>query len=76
MKTTINFRVTCDVKEQLEILSEEYDESISKVIRDIIIHNLRRRGLLEEEEREVFYINLSDLDLSEAVTNKNFKNDE
>ena len=40
MKTTVNFRVTYDVKEQLEFLAEEEGSSISDVVREIIIQHL------------------------------------
>ena len=59
MKTTINFRVTYDVKEQLEFLAEEEGSSISDVVREIIIQHLREQGLIEAQTERVIEIDLS-----------------
>ena len=59
MKTTVNFRVTYDVKEQLEFLAEEEGSSISDVVREIIIQHLRDQGLIEAQTERVIEIDLS-----------------
>ncbi|WP_370226998.1 ribbon-helix-helix protein, CopG family [Mesoflavibacter sp.] len=59
MKTTVNFRVTYDVKEQLEFLAEEEGSSISDVVREIIIQHLREQGLIEAQTERVIEIDLS-----------------
>ena len=59
MKTTVNFRVTYDVKEQLEFLAEEEGSSISDVVREIIIQHLIEQGLIEAQTERVIEIDLS-----------------
>jgi len=69
MKTTINFRVTYDVKEQLEFLAEEEGDTISNVVRDIIVLYLRERGLIEPQTVRVIEVDLSQVDFT-VINNK------
>ena len=64
MKTTINFRVTYDVKEQLEFLAEEEGDTISNVVRDIIVLHLRERGLIEPQTVTMIEVDLSQVDFT------------
>lgn len=69
MKTTINFRVTYDVKEQLEFLAEEEGDTISNVVRDIIVLHLRERGLIEPQTVTMIEVDLSQVDFT-GINNK------
>ena len=69
MKTTINFRVTYDVKEQLEFLATEEGDTISNVVRDIIVQYLRERGLIEPQTVRVIEVDLSQVDFT-GINNK------
>ncbi len=69
MKTTINFRVTYDVKEQLEFLAEEEGSSISDVVREIIIQHLREQGLIEAQTERVIEIDLSQVNFRSINNN-------
>ncbi|HIC32091.1 MAG TPA: hypothetical protein EYO76_09255 [Flavobacteriaceae bacterium] len=71
MKTTINFRVEHEVKEQLEFLAEADGITISEVVRDIIIHNLTERGLLAQKPSQVIYLDLSQIDFTNITSDKN-----
>lgn len=64
MKTTVNFRVTYDVKEQLEFLAEEEGDTISNVVRDIIVLHLRERGLIEPQTVTMIEVDLSQVDFT------------
>ncbi|PIB33836.1 hypothetical protein BFP78_06205 [Gaetbulibacter sp. 5U11] len=64
MKTTVNFRVTYDVKEQLEFLAEEEGSSISNVVREIIVLHLRERGLIEPQTVTMIEVDLSQVDFT------------
>ena len=69
MKTTVNFRVTYDVKEQLEFLAEEEGSSISDVVREIIIQHLREQGLIEAQTERVIEIDLSQVNFRSINNN-------
>lgn len=69
MKTTINFRVTYDLKEQLEFLAEEEGSSISDVVREIIIQHLREQGLIEAQTERVIEIDLSQVNFRSLNNN-------
>lgn len=69
MKTTVNFRVTYDVKEQLEFLAEEEGSSISDVVREIIIQHLREQGLIEAQTERVIEIDLSQVNFRSLNNN-------
>ncbi|WP_027880552.1 ribbon-helix-helix protein, CopG family [Mesoflavibacter zeaxanthinifaciens] len=69
MKTTVNFRVTYDVKEQLEFLAEEEGSSISDVVREIIIQHLRDQGLIEAQTERVIEIDLSQVNFRSLNNN-------
>ena len=71
MKTTINFRVEHEVKEQLEFLAEADGITISEVVRDIIIDNLIERGLLEQKPFQVIHLDLSQIDFTNIISDKN-----
>lgn len=69
MKTTINFRVTSEVKEQLEFLADEEGETISDIVRGIIIQYLREKGLIEAQTVCVIEVDLNQVDFSSTNYN-------
>ncbi|PKG43797.1 hypothetical protein [Psychroflexus sp. MES1-P1E] len=66
MLTTINFRISENQKEKLQVLAEEKDEKISTVLREIIENYLEDHDYKESKPKwdkhdfEVIYLDMDD----------------